>query len=105
MNAARTISTQNLTRTHFVINGVAYELSTFKNGRTEVHVEYADEPGLMQFRGYYDVLCMTDRKLSATVHPFVSGHNQTHSERDIIAAAKWFNQVQDRHAAMLRAAA
>ena len=84
--------TETLTRTATEINERAYELVTFKGGRTEVYVEYADEPGLMQFRGYYDEVCVSDRATAEVVHPLLSQHQAAH--RDFWAtylpgAASW----------------
>lgn len=78
MNAATTTTTETLTRTTAEINGRRYELATFKGGRTEVYVEYADEPGLMQFRGYYDDVCVSDRATAEVVHPLLSQHQAAH---------------------------
>lgn len=80
MNAAMTTTTETLTRTAAEINGRRYELATFKGGRTEVYVEYADVPGLMQFRGYYDEVCVNDRKLAEVIHPLLSQHQTAHRD-------------------------
>jgi hypothetical protein len=78
--AIETRTSELLTRTFFVVEGVRHELTTFKNGRTEVYVEYADGCGLMQFRGYYDDVCVNDRKLSERVHSALAPHMDAHRE-------------------------
>lgn len=77
MNAT-TKTTETRTTTIANVNERAYELVTFKGGRTEVYVEYADEPGLMQFKGYYDEVCVNDRKLAEVIHPLLSQHQAAH---------------------------
>jgi hypothetical protein len=76
--AATTNTTELLTRTTTEIGGRRYELATFKGRSIEVYVEYADEPGLMQFRGTYDEVCVSDRKLAEVIHPLLSQHQAAH---------------------------
>lgn len=80
MNAATTKTAETRTTTIATINERAYEFVTFKGGRTEVYVEYADVPGLMQFRGYYDEVCVNDRKLAEVIHPLLSQHQTAHRD-------------------------
>ena len=82
VNAANTTANENLTRTLFTVAGVQHELVTHVtgNGRIEVYVEYADGCGLMQWRGYYDQVCVTDRALSERVHPMLAQHEAARRE-------------------------
>jgi len=59
---------------------VAWEVTTFKGGKTEIYREYSDSPGLMQFLGYYDELCLSaaGTKLSETIQPTVVRHLEAH---------------------------
>jgi hypothetical protein len=77
---AETTSNETLTRTLSEINGRRYELVTHKTGkgRVEVYAEYEDGCGLMQWRGYYDEVCVSDRALAEVVHPLLSQHNDSH---------------------------
>lgn len=82
MNAVASTANETLTRTLFAVNGVGHELVTHTTGkgRVEVYVEYDDAPGLMQFRGYYDEICVNDHKLAARVRPMSETHAATHRD-------------------------
>lgn len=74
-----TTHTDTLSTTKTFINGVEWEVTTFKGGRTEIYSEYADNPGMMQFLGYYDDLC-DDPRIAGTVQPTVVTHLQGHRD-------------------------
>lgn len=53
------------------------ELVTFRGGKTEVYREYPDIPGLFQFLGYYEDLCVQGQSLlTHQIQPQISRHQR-----------------------------
>lgn len=66
-------ATTKLVRTiHTSTKGINFELTTFRGGKLEVYREYADQPGMFEFLGYYQDLASSP--VAAQVHPFIAAH-------------------------------
>lgn len=68
---------EKLSTTKTFLRGREWEIATWKGGKTEVYREYADQPGLMQFLGYYEDVCR-DAQIAEQIQPTVMAHLAAH---------------------------
>ncbi len=63
-----------VTTTTVTIDGVEYQIETAGNGETEVWLGSSEDASA--FLGYYHTICVTDKTLSAKIHPAVVKHHR-----------------------------